>query len=121
VGQIPVPSRASGFSCRGDGYTRRFDDITVDVPRKAKCIDDSLLWDHSIEEAFWHTLDYLDLCAANGIVFNLEKFHFAEMEVEFEGFTLTATGLKPSRLLLDSIQMFPTPKTLPISGRGLAW
>ena len=101
-----------GFHAAGDAYTRRFDDITVDFQRKAKCIDDSLLWDSTIEDAFWHTLDYLDLCSANGIVFNPTKFHFAESTVEFAGFTITDTGLKPSKSLTEAIQDFPTPKNV---------
>ena len=58
-----------GFHTSGDAYTRRFDDITVNVERKARCIDDSLLWDTDIEQSFWHTFDYIKLCADNGIFF----------------------------------------------------
>lgn len=101
-----------GFHAAGDGYTRRYDDITVDVKQKAKCIDDTLLWDEDIESAFWHTIDYLDLCSANGIVFNPQKFHFAEDEVEFAGFTVTLDGIKPSQSTLDAILNFPTPKDI---------
>ena len=46
-----------GFHAPGDAYNRRFDDITMDIPRKTKMVDDSLLWDNSIEDAFWHTLE----------------------------------------------------------------
>ena len=46
-----------GFHAPGDAYNRRFDDITMDIPRKTKTVDDSLLWDNSIEDAFWHTLE----------------------------------------------------------------
>lgn len=41
-----------GFHAFGDGYTRRFDDITVDMFRKAPCIEDSLLWDDSMQSLF---------------------------------------------------------------------
>ena len=44
-----------GFHASGDGYTRRFDDVTVD----------SLLWDETIESAFWHTLEYITHCGRN--------------------------------------------------------
>jgi len=39
-----------GFLARGDGYARRFDVIITDVERKTKCIDDTLMWDESLEE-----------------------------------------------------------------------
>jgi len=32
-----------GYIASGDGYTRRFDEITSDIPNKTKCIDDTLL------------------------------------------------------------------------------
>ena len=48
-----------GSHVAGDGYTRAYNDFSIDVPRKTKCIDDSLLWDISIE-AQWTTYS----CAA---------------------------------------------------------
>jgi len=50
-----------GFHASGDAYTRRFDDFTKGIPRKTRCVDDSLLWDSDIQDAFWHTLDYIKL------------------------------------------------------------
>ena len=44
-----------GFHASGYGYTDRFDDIMVDMPQKTHCIDDILLWDETIESAFWTT------------------------------------------------------------------
>ena len=41
-----------GSHIAGDGYTKVYDDFTIDCPCKTKCIDDSLLWDSSIEECF---------------------------------------------------------------------
>ena len=70
-----------GFHASGDGYTRRFDDITVDFPRQTRCVDDSILWDGSIEDSFWNTFSYIELCCSNGIIFNLQKFHFAMDEI----------------------------------------
>lgn len=101
-----------GFHAAGDGYTRRFDDITVDIPQKTKCVDDTLLWDSNIEEPFWHTLDYLDLCCSNGVIFNPKKFAFAKDEVDFAGFTITKDGIRPMRQLLSAILDFPTPTNI---------
>ena len=74
-----------GFHASGDAYTRRFDDITAGVPRVARIIDDSILWvqEDDITEAFWHTFDYIKLCADNGVFFNEEKFVFAEKRSNF--------------------------------------
>ena len=80
--------------------------------RKTRCIDDSLLWDDSIESSFWHTLDYISQCADKGVVFNPDKFHFADMEVEFAGFLVTANGVKPTKRMTDAILHFPTPTNI---------
>jgi hypothetical protein len=63
-----------GYIASGDGYTRRFDEIVMDFPRKTKCVDDAILWSSSIEEAFFHAVNWLDVCGSNGIVLNPSKF-----------------------------------------------
>jgi hypothetical protein len=98
-----------GFHAAGDGYTKRFDDITVDCKRKAKCIDDTVLWDTNIEKSFWHTVEYITTCNDGGIIFNPKKFHFAMDEVDFAGFTLSSVGIKPMKEILTAIKNFPTP------------
>ena len=101
-----------GYIASGDGYTRRFDEIVVDVPRKTKCVDDTLLWDDSIEDAFFHTVDWLDICGRNGISLNPSKFQFAQEIVEFAGFEITMNTVRPSSRFIKSIKDFPTPKSI---------
>ena len=67
-----------GHLASGDAYTRRYDDIISDVPRKHKIVDDVLLYDKDIEEAFYHVFDYLYLCGENGITVHPGKFKFAQ-------------------------------------------
>jgi len=93
-----------GFHASGDAYTRRFDDFTKGIPRKTRCVDDSLLWDSDIQNAFWHTLDYIKLCADNGVVFNPSKFVFGEDEVN-----ITRNRIRPTANILSAITDFPTP------------
>ena len=101
-----------GYISSGDGYTRRFDEIVTDVPQKTKCVDDTLLWADSIQEAFFQTVKWLDLCGSNGIVLNPKKFVFAEKTVEFAGFQITPTSVKPSLRCLEAIEKFPTPENI---------
>ena len=101
-----------GFHGTGDAYTRRFDDITSGEERYLRCVDDGLLYDKSIEKAFWHTYDHLKLCADNGIVFNPEKFKFARDNVEFAGFEVTQDGFRPADHIIKGIREFPTPKSI---------
>ena len=77
-----------GYCSAGDAYTKRFDDPIQGTPRKYKCIDNTLLFDSSIETAFGHTYDFLATCAIKGITLKPEKIQFAWRGVDFVGFRL---------------------------------
>ena len=68
-------------------------------------MDDTLLYDNSIEESFSRACQFLDTCAQNGIVLN----QFSEKSVEFLGFTVGDEGVRPTDSFVDSILNFPTP------------
>lgn len=101
-----------GYSAAQDAYTRRYDEIIKDVPRKVKCIDDTLLHDSDIEGSFFSTFDYLTLCAENGITINRSKFQFCQDTVMFAGLKITPEGICPSDKVIAAIQNFPTPKDI---------
>ena len=101
-----------GFLAAGDAYTRRYDEIIADVARKVKIVDDTLLYDDTIEQHFYHVWDYLTLCAKNGVVINKKKFQFCKDTIDFAGLTITPTGIEPSEKMLSSISGFPTPTDL---------
>ena len=104
-----------GHCAAPDAYTKRFDDIISDVGRKFKCIDDVLLYDSSVEEAFWHMYDFLELCENNGITLNPKKFQFCQREVDFVGYTLLWDKFLPSEDKLSAIKNFPMPESPSIS------
>ena len=101
------PHRASG-----DGYTSRYEGIVAHITEKTKCIDDSLLWSSDIADAYGKAAEWLDICGRNGITLNPEKFRFAKDEVEFAGFEITLTTVKPCRKYVRAISEFPTPRNL---------
>ena len=105
-----------GYVSSGDGYTRRYDEIvmTADLSHNCymKCIDDTILWGDSIEETFWRTVEWLDMCGHHGITLNSNKFVFAQQTAEFAGFEITADTVRPSRAFLQGITEFPVPKNL---------
>ena len=101
-----------GFKASGDAYTKAYYDLTMDIPRKVQCVDDTLLWDNDIEESFWHTIDYITHCSQNGVVFNPTKFRFSQTEIDFAGFHVTKDGIKPAKSLLDAISSFPKPTNI---------
>ena len=102
----------AGLIDAGDKYTSRYDTVIKHIPRKVKCIDDTCLYDFTIADAFFHTFDYLTTCAEHGIVLSVKKFQFCQKQVDFAGFCLTSSGIRPTEAMLDSIQNFPTPKDI---------
>lgn len=104
-----------GHCSAGDAYTKRFDDAIQGIARKYKCVDDTLLYDSSIEEAFWHTYEFLATCATKGITLKPEKFRFARREVEFVGFRLGWDEYKPTDERLAAIKNFKMPNKPSIS------
>ena len=101
-----------GFVASGDAYTSRYDDIIKDIPRKVKCVDDTLLYDSNITDSFFHAWDYLQLCGEKGIVLNPEKFQFCQDTAQFAGLQITPTGIAPSESMLNAIKNFPAPKNI---------
>ena len=101
-----------GYLASGDAYTRRYDEIIKDVPRKVKIVDDALLYDQSIEDAFYHCWDFLKLGSENGIVYSKEKFQFCQDVVDFAGLKITDEGVTPADSMLSAIENFPAPKNI---------
>ena len=101
-----------GYIASGDAYTRRYDNIIANIKNFIKCIDDTLLWSDNIGESFIQTVQYLELCGNNGIILNPEKFTFAADKVEFAGFEITMTNVRPCDRFLNAILDFPTPINL---------
>ena len=108
-GRLQSLRATQGFSGSGDMYTRRYDDIIADIPRKGKIVDDTLLYDSTVEEAFHHTYDYLKLCAENGVTLNPKKFRFCRREVEFCGYLIGWEGYRPCDEMISAIKDFPMP------------
>ena len=84
----------------------------MDFPDKVKCVDDTLIYSYTLEQAFYDTVDYLDLCGRNGIVLNPTKFVFAKPTVEFAGFVISPNTVKPCSRMFEAIANFPTAKNI---------
>ena len=74
-----------------------------------KIVDDTLLYDFTIEEHFWHIWDFLHLCAAKGVVLSKKKFQFCVRNAKFAGLNVTSHGISPSDDILAAIRDFRTP------------
>ena len=72
------------------------------------CVDDTLLYDDSIEANFYRVCAFLEQGARGGCTFNPKKFQFGEMDINFLGFRITDTGIKPTEEFTKNILSFPT-------------
>jgi len=77
-----------------------------DLPRKYKCIDDTLLYDTSVEGTVWHTYEFLEVCAETGVTLKPEKIQFCKKEVLFVGYHLGWDTYEPSTECLTAIRDF---------------
>lgn len=111
-GRYRYKTAPQGYIASGDGYSRRFDEIVSHVPNKTKCIDDTLLWADNLDQSFFQAVDWLDLCGHNGIILNPDKFVFGADTVEFAGFEIIPSNVRPCRKYLDAIRNFPTPANI---------
>ena len=111
-GRYRYRNTPQGYIASGDGYTRRYDEIVSDIPNKTKCIDDTLLWADTLEESFFQTVNWLDICGRHGITLNPDKFTFGKDTVEFAGFEISLNSVRPSQQHSNAIRNFPTPKNL---------
>ena len=71
-----------------------------------------MIWADDIEANFFATCAFLDKCSSAGIIFNRDKFQFALDEVNYLGFTITKTGIKPSADFVSNIASFSVPKSI---------
>ena len=67
-----------GFLASGDAYNQRFDAIIADFPDKVKCVDDTLMWTLSIQDAFLQLCQWCELTYRGGVTLNPLKTQFAK-------------------------------------------
>ena len=101
-----------GLISAGDAYTQRKAEIMANIPDQATCVDDTIMYDDSIEENFFKVCNFLTIGAQGGCTFNPKKFQFGQKEVNFLGFLITADGVQTTQHFRDSILSFPTPKNI---------
>ena len=101
-----------GFCASGDAYNQRYARVLEEMDRYTRCVDDLAMWDETIEEHWWRVLKYMDLVGRNGIVLNPEKFQFCSRIIEFAGFVITDTEVKPPEKYLRAIESFPRPTNI---------
>ena len=99
-----------GHISASDAYTKRYDDAIEGTKQMFKCVDDVLLYDYTIEDAFWHCWDYLETCTRHGITLSADKFKFCRREIDFLGYELCWENFRPAGDKLAAVADFPMPE-----------
>ena len=100
-----------GLISSGDGYSSRYGEILKDIERLQRIIDDTLLHDSTIKDAFYHTFRFLNTCKVNGVTLNPKKFRFCKKKLDFAGYTLDWEKFYPSAEIISAIAEFPMPES----------
>ena len=58
-----------------------------------RCIDDTLIYDSTIEAQFYRTYKTLDTGGNHGTIFNPKKFQFCRRKVDYVGLVLDESGI----------------------------
>ena len=77
-----------------------------------KIVDDVIVWNNDIEEAFFRVCNILSHSNRSGMVFSPEKFNFAKEGVEYAGIIISKDGIRPTDKYLQTILKIPTPKNI---------
>lgn len=101
-----------GICSISEHYNRRMDEAFVDMHSFSKLVDDVLVYDQKVEDHVAHVRSFLQRCADRGISLNPKKFVFAQPEVKFAGFSLSADGYKIHPDLTVAISAFPSPDNI---------
>ena len=81
-------------------------------PSWKRCIDDTLLWATSFKQSFMQCAKYLTFCGQSGIIFNPRKLEVGRTEVNIFGLHVTQQGVLPTKNQIETMQKYPTPRSL---------
>ena len=84
----------------------------MDFEQMERCVDDTVYWDIELERHWWRCIDFLELTGNNGVSLNPHKFQCCKKEVDFAGFRVTESTVKPLPKFIKGIKNFPTPKNI---------
>ena len=136
-GTYRYPVVPQGFLGSGDHYVAQYNDIMEKLlkeerqnpisefrcfsdktngpewqqPSWRRCIDDTLIWSSSKEQALIQCAKYLTFCGREGIIFNPKKLVMGQKEVNIFGFRMNQSGVLPSKNQVESMSKYPNPRT----------
>ena len=98
-----------GLSSISEHYNRRMDEAFEGLSGYRRVVDDVVIFDKDEAQHAPHVRQFLARCAERNITLNLDKWQFAEPEVNFAGYFLSADGYRIDDSTTNAITKFPTP------------
>ena len=98
-----------GLSSISEHYNRRMDEAFEGLSGYRRIVDDVVIFDCDEAQHTHHVRQFLARCAEKNITLNLDKWQFAQPEIHFAGFLLSANGYSVDSSITDAIARFPTP------------
>ena len=74
-----------------------------------RIVDDVVIYDSDAVQHANHVRKFLQRCNEFKITLNASKFRYAQSEVQFAGFVLSADGYQIDPVITVAIKCFPTP------------
>ena len=98
--------------CNGPATWQKYiDSIVSDIPGLFCYLDDLLICSADVESHL-STLDTLfQRLSSNGLTLALDKCEFGRSTVDYLGYQVTSTGIRPLKRKVEAISKIPVPKT----------
>ena len=98
--------------CNGPATWQKYiDSIVSDIPGLFCYLDDLLICSEDVESHLSVLKTLFQRLNANGLTLALDKCEFGRSSVDYLGYHVTSTGIRPLRRKVDAINKIPVPKT----------
>merc|ERR1712015_330049 len=102
---------AMGLQNSAQSFQRLVDSVIGDMPDVYCYLDDILIYSKD-QASHTKTLDELfKRLSGAGLSLNLSKCEFGQSQLDYLGYTIDRTGLKPIAKKIEALQNFPVPTT----------
>ncbi len=100
-----------GLKNAAQAFQRLMDVVCKDLPFVFVYLDDILIASSSVEEHCTHLRTLFQRLTDNGLLLNPEKCEFGCTEIDFLGYRISPTGIKPNPAKVTAIHNLPTPSS----------
>ena len=101
-----------GLRNAGATFQRLMDNLFGSLSYVIVYIDDILIFSDTLRDHIKHVKMVLSILSQNGLVIKPSKCDWGQTSVDFLGFNITSSGIKPIESKVNSIVNFPRPESI---------